>query len=193
MSRFAVIVPPVPALLRGYAGSRDPLPDLRQAAREAVTWLAKHSPARIVVLGDGPEPANLTRGVSESLTRRVADELLDQVGFTGTVTETLDATDHDAGVLVLANGTARRGEKAPGHLDDRASRYDALIEQALAVGDRATLRGLDADLGRQLMASGITALNELSTTVGELVHATMVYADDPFGVQYWVVTWECSS
>jgi len=169
----------------------DPLSELRQAVVEATTWLAERSPARLVMLGDGPEPASVARGVSASLARRVADSHLGQAGFTGELVETLD--DSDAGLLVLANGSARRGEKAPGHLDDRAFAYDALIEQALADGDLQTLRGLDADLGSDLMASGISALQQVATSVGEVGDSTTLYADDPFGVRYWVVTWECVS
>jgi hypothetical protein len=191
MSRFVALVPPVPALLPAYTGSSDPLSDLRKAATEAVTWLAERSPARVVVLGDGPDPANLARGVSESLARRVAAGYLDQVGFNGGWVETVD--DSDAGILVLANGSARRGETAPGHLDDRAFGYDSRIERALAVGDRRTLRGLDTDLGLDLMASGIRPLQQLATSVGKVVESTTLYADEPFGVRYWVVTWECAS
>jgi len=191
VTRFVALVPPVPAVLPGSAGLGDPLPDLRKAVLEAVTGLAERSPARLVMLGDGPDPANVARGVSVSLARRIADSLLGEAGFTGELVETLD--EGDAGLLILANGSARRGERAPGHLDDRAFAYDALIEHALADGDRQTLRGLDSELGSDLMASGIGAIKQLATSAGDVVDSTALYAGDPFGVRYWVVTWECVS
>ncbi len=191
MTRLVAVIPPVPALLSEYTGTFDSVADLRKAVLEAVTWLADRSPARVVVLGDGPDPANLARGISEPLAQRVAASLLDQAGFTGDVVDKLD--DSDAGILVLANGSARRGEKAPGHLDDRAFGYDALIELALADGDRKSLSGLDASLGSDLMASGMEALKQLAASVADVVDRTTLYADDPFGVRYWVVTWECGS
>ena len=191
MNRFVALIPPVPALLPTFTGSSDAVPELRKAAHQAVAWLVERSPALVVVLGDSPDPANVARGVCVSLVRRIADSLLHQAGYTGAVVESLD--DPDAGVLILANGSARRGEKAPGHLDDRAFAYDALIEQALGDGDRQSLRGLDTDLGSDLMASGIATLKELATSVGDVVDSTTLYADDPFGVRYWVVTWECVS
>jgi hypothetical protein len=189
--RVVSVVPPVPALLPEYGGSSDAVPDLRKAVLEAVAWLAEHSPARVVVLGDGPDPANAARGVSASLSHRIAASLLDQTGFGGELVETWDGSD--AGVLVLANGSARRGEKAPGHLDSRAFGHDAMIEQALIDGDRETLRGLDTDLGSDLMAAGLEGLRQMAASVGEVAESTLLYADDPFGVGYWVVTWECTS
>ena len=134
--RVVSVVPPVPALLPEYSGSSDAVPDLRKAVLEAVAWLAEHSPARVVVLGDGPDPANVARGVSASLARRIAASLLDQTGFSGELVQTWDGSD--AAVLVLANGSARRGEKAPGHLDSRAFGHDTVIERALTDGDRET-------------------------------------------------------
>jgi hypothetical protein len=190
MTRFVALVPPVPALLPEYGSASDPVAELRKAVLEAIAWLAERSPARVVVRGDGPGQADVARDVSVPLARRVAASSLDQTGFTGELVDTLDGSD--AGVLVLANGSARRGEKAPGHLDGRAFAYDALIEQALADGDRQTLRGLDSELGSDLMTSGIDALKQVAMSVGEVVASTTLYADDPFGVRYWVVTWECA-
>ena len=58
-------------------------------------------------------------------------------------------------------------------------------------GDGAALSDLDLDLGTQLLASGIDGLRRL----GQLGDAEteVLYDADPYGVQYWVVTWACRS
>lgn len=97
-------------------------------------------------------------------------------------------------LLVAGDGSARRGEKAPGHLDERAAPYDAVIEEALRDGDALTLSSLDLDLGVELLAAGAPVLRALGEAVlasGRAVASTdLAYADDPFGVRYWVARWE---
>jgi len=98
---------------------------------------------------------------------------------------------------VVADGSARRGVRAPGHLDERAFAFDAAIDAALRQGDPGTLAVLDEPLGAQLLAAGVPAFRRLGRLVqgrleqGRPVRAEVDYADDPFGVQYWVVRWEC--
>jgi len=56
------------------------------------------------------------------------------------------------------------------------------------------LAGLDERLGAELLADGIGGLRRVGRALtGSPVVASTLYADDPFGVQYWVVTWECGS
>jgi len=193
MSRLVVIVPPVPALLSAYSSCVDPLPELREAVAVAVGRLANECPNRIAVVGETSVPADVNHGVATSLSRRLAEELLDRAGFSGTLVSTLEGTDPETGVLVLANGSACRGEKAPGYLDGRAVGYDSHVQQALESGDLAALRSLDVELGTELQASGLSALTALATSVGDVVSVDSLYVDDPFGVQYWVVTWVCQS
>ena len=95
---------------------------------------------------------------------------------------------------MLANGSARRGEKAPGHLDERSFGFDEAAVRALAQGDPSGLAALDEPLAGELLADGVPGLRAVARTLhGADVVATTLYADDPFGVQYWVVTWECAS
>src|SRR5690606_40923793 len=61
------------------------------------------------------------------------------------------ATDASA-VVVVANGSARRGEKAPGHLDERSFDFDAGIDKALRDGDGTALTAVDAALAVDLLA-----------------------------------------
>jgi len=152
-----VLVPGVLALLPRYAGLEDPVADLRAACLDAVSWLGSD----VTVLG---EPA-------------VAAYLL----------ASTDRVGDDASYLVIGNGSAKRTEKAPGHLDERSHGFDAALGAALRSSRHAEWPSFE--LGRGLLASldGIDRLRELLPPAYE---ATVDYADDPFGVQYWVMRWE---
>ncbi|MFC6345326.1 hypothetical protein ACFP8W_25305, partial [Nocardioides hankookensis] len=88
--------------------------------------------------------------------------------------------------LVVGNGSARRTEKAPGHLDERAHAFDDALRSALSSSDA---EWPDFELGKDLLASldGIGRLREVRPPG---VTATIDYDDDPFGVQYWVMRWQ---
>jgi hypothetical protein len=156
------LVPGVLALLPEYAGIEDPVAELRAACLDAVAWL-------------GPD----VTVVADDQGSRVADHLL---------AVTARAAAGDPSYLVVGNGSAKRTEKAPGHLDDRAHGFDDALGAALRSGD---LTDVDLSLGGELWAAveGIERLRELLH--GEV--ATVDYDDDPFGVQYWVMRWECES
>jgi hypothetical protein len=182
-----VVVPSTLALLPSYAGIVDPLPDLRAACRDAVRWLAERHPSSVRVVAADGRSDNVGRGVPDPAGVRVARHLLAEAGFGGWVDGSA------AGVLVVANGTATRDEQAPGHLDARAAGYDDVIEAALRDGDAAALRGLDAERGRELWCYDVPALQVLGGLVDGAVTAATSYADDPYGVRYWVVRWSCGS
>jgi hypothetical protein len=96
-------------------------------------------------------------------------------------------------LLVLADGSARRGEKAPGYLDERAFGYDDTIAAALEGGDAGALATLDAALGAELMVLGRAALVVLGAAVGAqggTVSARTLYRADPYGVMYTVTVWQ---
>ena len=159
------IVPGTLALLPQYAGLSDPIAELRLACQEAVAWLVEEGPTSVSVLGDVRIGEALLPGV--------------ELGRNGEV------------VLVVANGSARRGEKAPGHLDERSFAFDEAIGNALRTGDAAALGAIDQALGEELLAAGLPGLASLSGLAG--AEAKTWYDADPFGVQYWVVTWACAS
>jgi hypothetical protein len=95
-------------------------------------------------------------------------------------------------LLARGEGSARRGERAPGYLDARAFDFDDALTAALAAGDLAALRGLDPALAAELMASGRAPWSVLAAAVqaeGGRPRASLEYADDPFGVLYPVATW----
>lgn len=169
-----VLVPGVLALLPEYASLVDPVPGLRAACLAAVSWLAEAGPVTVVADPQG---------------ERVARALLDAAG--GGVST--GSTGEGAAYLVVANGSARRGEKAPGFLDERAVPFDDALEKALRGPDPRALAALDVALGEELLAGNVAGL----VALGELLEAgyevSVDYADDPFGVQYWVMRWPCAS
>jgi hypothetical protein len=90
-------------------------------------------------------------------------------------------------LLVMADGSARRGRRAPGHLDERSAGFDAEVERAVRAGDLGALAAVDPALARELMATGRPAWQVLSGAIGTVRPAVdVVYADDPFGVAYLV-------
>ena len=95
------------------------------------------------------------------------------------------------GLLVVANGSAMRTEKAPGHFDERAEAFDEGIGTALRTGDLETLRAIDPGLAAELWAD-VDALVNLPV-LGEVTEVQVDYDDAPYGVQYWVVRWQCAS
>jgi hypothetical protein len=94
------------------------------------------------------------------------------------------------GRLVVANGSAKRTEKAPGHFDERAAGFDEALGEALRTGDLEALRAIDRELADELWAD-VDALVDLGE-LGGVTDVQVDYDDAPYGVQYWVVRWECA-
>ena len=164
VTRPVALVPGVLALLPAYASIDDPVPDLRAACLDAVAALGPR--VRVVASGSG---------------ERVGRHLVETSGA-----EVVDADE--SGVLVVANGSAKRTEKAPGHLDERAEAFDETLRELLVGPDPGGLAAVDTDLGAELWADveGLVALGDLLTRA----HAVDVtYDAAPFGVQYWVIRW----
>lgn len=181
--RHVVVVPSTLLLLPEVAGLEDPVPALREAVQRAVDWLVRQHANGVAVLAGAARADNVARGAADAVGRRIARHLLD--GH--------PVTDTAAGLLVVANGSARRSEKAPGHLDARAHGFDESIDKALRTGSPAVLRDLDVALGEELWTHDVPALRRLGELVDDPVDVQVDYADDPFGVQYWVVRWTCAS
>jgi len=93
-------------------------------------------------------------------------------------------------LLVMGDGSARRGLKAPGYVDDRAQDFDARVVDALAAGDAATLSALDPATAAELLVAGRAAWQVLAGALGAgRATGRVLHADDPFGVLYLVATW----
>jgi hypothetical protein len=96
-------------------------------------------------------------------------------------------------LLVLGDGSARRGVKAPGYDDPRAARFDDRVAQALATADTETLLALDPGLSTELMVAGRTPWQVLAAAVraaGGPWRADLSYSAAPHGVAYFVSSWE---
>jgi hypothetical protein len=159
-----VLVPGCWALLPRFASSIDPVADLRAACDKALSWL-----------GEAPEI------VADGVGHEVAAALLDA--------RTTSSTEAGRSVLVVANGSACRTEKAPGHLDPRAEGFDQLIGTALRTPDPGALRAVDATLAAELWAD-TAVLPALADLLDGARTLDVGYDAVPYGVQYWVVRWE---
>jgi len=171
-------------------------PDTRPFDGAARLDLTAYAPGVSPPAADAALPLPLPLGLG--------DRLLDQAGYAGrrvlqSVGECepsercaalggqLAGAAERVALLVLADGSARRGLKAPGYLDERSFGFDAGVERAVRDGDLAALLALDADLARRLMATGRPAWQVLAGAMNAKRPTTRIlYSDDPFGVAYLV-------
>lgn len=156
MSTPTALVPGVLALLPSYTSIEDAVANLRAACLEAVGRL-------------GPRVRVVASGATGGSGARVGAALVAAAG--AAVVES-----GETGVLVVGNGSAKRTEKAPGHLDERAAAFDDALRASFADIDPALAGELWADTA---CLAGLRPLAE----------AEVLYDDAPFGVQYWVAVW----
>ena len=94
-------------------------------------------------------------------------------------------------MLVMGDGSARRGTKAPGYLDSRAQRYDADVAAALASADWAWLARLGPALSADLLAAGRAAWQVLAgAAAGGQFRGRLHGVAAPYGVGYFVASWK---
>ena len=193
-----IVFAPVPPLLRPEIarGAASELDELRAALLSAITeatsdadlvvllgakesielghWMLQTAlwagPTRDVRIGPGPEPSTLADTV----------ERVTQAAETGRTV-----------LLALADGSARRGPKAPGYTDARSFDFDDSVAAALEVGDAKALQFLDQTLARELLAAGA----DVWPIVGEVAEgiswqSTLSFRTDPYGVSYFVAAWQ---
>lgn len=107
--------------------------------------------------------------------------------------ETTVSADLAVGVLAMGDGSAKRGEHAPGYLDDRAEPFDAAVAKALAGPDPTWLADHVAPVAcAELWVAGRQAWQFLAgaaSTPGGRLAAHLHYDAAPFGVGYFVATW----
>lgn len=194
--RSVAVVPSSLALLPELASPDDPLREAREHARAAAAWLWRRHPDDVAVLAAPQRADNLARGVAESPGLRIGRALLADGGAATAPAPALEPGEAPtaSGLLVVANGSATRSEKAPGHLDDRAFAFDDDLAAALRGGHLERLAAVDPGLAEQLWCFDAPAWCHL----GRLAPAPdgpvcVDYDDDPFGVRYWVTRWTCAS
>ena len=189
-----VLVLPSPLALLASRSVTDPVAELRAACHDAVRGLPPGR--RVIVLANPVSEANAARGITEPLGHRVAQSLLGEVEFepqlalpyaAAALLELAEPTT----LLVMADGSARRSEKAPGHLHPDAIAFDDRIDSALRSGDAAALAALDPDLGEELWCEGVPGFRVLGEVARDgQVTAAVSYADAPYGVAWWVARWD---
>lgn len=210
----AAVCPHPPVLVPELApGTTDELAPLRDACAEAVAALLATKPDRVVVMGAGDADSDVDeraggtlaaygvdvraggRNTGLPLSHTIGAWLLDRAGWTGprTYSTGRPTLDGAAALLVMADGSNGRSEKAPGFLDVRAEQFDAAIAAALAAGDPAALVTLDPVLGAELGAAGVPALRSLGELVllqeGRPGAPHLRYNQAPLGVGYVVADW----
>ncbi|MGC1209645.1 MAG: hypothetical protein WA890_00015 [Micromonospora sp.] len=96
-------------------------------------------------------------------------------------------------LLVMGDGSACRGTKAPGYDDPRAAAYDDGVARALAAADSDALLGLDPELSAELKVAGRAPWQVLAgaaRAAGGNWRGELGYYQAPYGVSYVVANWE---
>ena len=205
----ALVVPSSPMQLPDYVGLQDPFGAIRERCVRALAEVLHERHAdRVAIVTTADPAAGHTRG---PLGVRIGRELLARAGWTGDVTPVAVPVDADGAaiaevvhgirgwgegilLLVVADGSAKRTEKAPGHFDDRAAAVDADVLRALAEGDTAALAALDPGLCQELWLTGRAAFAVLAGVFSDVpADSSLLWSGDPYGVQYVLARWQAST
>ena len=92
-------------------------------------------------------------------------------------------------LVLVADGAACHGPKAPRAEDSRAKAYDDEVCAALASGQPGRLAQIDVDLGQELGASGPQVWPVLFTAAGSDGIGEVLWCGAPYGVGWAVATW----
>ncbi|WDZ92978.1 hypothetical protein [Nocardiopsis sp. HUAS JQ3] len=180
---------------------------------------AEHAEALVPVREFGGTGERVPRERTLPPSLGVARRLLDTVGYRGRVEMLTVAWDASAaeveelgrriaartgriGLLVVGDGSARRGDRALVRPDERAFAFDGEVRRCLSEGDWRGLALLDPARAAELMAQGRAALQVMAHALtadaaaedgrgGVPARPRVLYADDPFGVMYFVAVWPC--
>jgi hypothetical protein len=215
----AAVVPHPPALLPGLTGGPvAEVAELRRAAADAVAWALSVPHAAVVAVGgaaqtatwpDAPPGSAGFLGIREeagslplslsAIRALLGDSVAVQwrsVAFDAdpasavALGRELAERPENAVLVVAGDGSARRGQKAPGYADPRAQPFDTEVVRALGAADTAALAALDPALADDLLAAGRAAWQVLAGACADGEYRGVVdYADDPFGVNYVVARW----
>jgi hypothetical protein len=130
-----------------------------------------------------------------SLALAVGAWLLDEAGWQGP--RRYVPVGRDAGVLpdscallVIADGSTTRTDKAPGSFHPEAAGFDASVAAALASGEPSELAALDEGAGVRVGAGGVATWHAAARLMAEGTYQAQVLADiAPYGVGYLVASW----
>jgi hypothetical protein len=92
------------------------------------------------------------------------------------------------GLVVMADLSARRTERAPGAFHPAAAAFDASVAQALRAGRPSDLLDLEPGLAAELLVGGRVPLQVLAGAFQDVpgVRGRVLYEDAPYGVGYLV-------
>jgi hypothetical protein len=211
-------VPSAPLLVPDVAGGSAALDnDLRLACLDVVSRALDSEPAEVVVVGATSIVGHWDAGhtwdfAGFGVPRVPAEErpplpwtlgvgawLLDECGWSGErryvgvgtgAEQELDVSDRSV-VVAVADGSACRTERAPGHLDPRAEGFDDAIADVLSQGDASALSDIDPTLARDLLCGGVLVWRSVAGAVGASVvaRAELLTHVAPYGVGYFVALW----
>ncbi len=208
----AAVCPHPPLVVPEVAsGAAHELDDLRAACAIAIARLMAPRPDQILIVGSGPEPSGAELGLPDlPLSRAVGWWLLDRFGVTvsrlagetvppkaplrecRTLGRDLAATAGRVALLVMGDGSARRGQKAPGYDDVRARPFDEVAAEALAAVDTRALLDIDPVLADDLWCAGRAPWQVLAAAAeadGRSWSGELLYEAAPYGVAYFVAHW----
>jgi hypothetical protein len=102
----------------------------------------------------------------------------------------LAADDVPTALVVVADGSAARTEKAPASLHPDAAAFDADVAAALSSGDPARLAALDRGRAAAVSSAGWPAWHVAACATAGSAYAGELHADEaPYGVGYLAASW----
>jgi hypothetical protein len=113
-----------------------------------------------------------------------SDDDLDAIGHA------LASDDSETLLLVVADGSASRTEKAPAALHPDAEAFDARLAVLLSGGDPQSLLAIDRDRAQAVTAAGRPAWRVAAVAMGGAAYtAELLATGAPYGVGYLVARW----
>lgn len=103
--------------------------------------------------------------------------------------EELRADGSNIALILVADGAACHGPKAPRAKDSRAAAYDDEVWAALASGQPGRLAQIDADLGHELGATGPQVWSVLLSAADGEGAGEVLWRGAPYGVGWAVASW----
>lgn len=193
------VVPGALAMLPGYVGRVDPIPDLREAAQRCVDAAVTGAERIVVITAADADPRHTRRPAGERIAlhllgpdRRPAQVAVLPVTAPATMVGEIaavlgpgdDPRSPRTALVVVADGSTTRTEKAPGHLHPQAVAFDDALVAALRAVDLGALHRLDAGLAAEVGAAGRAPLQVMAIAMGEAAAyaCAELVTDDSLGV-----------
>ena len=204
----AAIVPAAPVLLPQLTGKTPAAGEVREAAFESIAAMLAAKPDVVVVVAeaspagwfDPSTPLGLGRIGGHSgnedglpIPLAIGAQLLRDAGWQGSVAllglepgirpQNVDLPDRSA-LLLMANGSARCTEKAPGAFHPGSEDFNDSLSSALREADLESLSRIDVDAAREQWSDAAAPLALLGTAMDAPASTTLTYTNPWGGVYY---------